>query len=206
MTTSTDTSRINAHQGLENVPLLVAFQRGDLRAFEELYVAHSAALFAYGNKLCADHQLVADAVQDVFVDSWTQRGTMNNVQQLRFYLFKMLRNKLARVHKNAANFQSDDTLATHQLPTEPSVEQRIVQQETHDQQQRNVQRAIAELPERQREAVMLAFYHNFTNDQIAGIMGISHQSVLNHLNRAFKFLRSVVSFVRMTGFLIAFFD
>ena len=36
---------------------------------------------------------------------------------------------------------------------------------------------------------MLAFFHNFSNDEIARIMGINHQSVINNLNRAFAALR-----------------
>ena len=174
-------------------------------AFEQVYKTHSAALFAYGHRLCADRQLVADLIQDVFVDIWAQRSTLSNVRSLRYYLFSMLRNKLARSHKQAVTFLSDDTLATHLLLTEPSAEQFIVQQETDDHRQRRVQQAVAALPDRQREAVMLAFYHDFSNDQIAGIMGIRHQSVINLLNRAFTSLRSVMTFVKMAGLLLVYY-
>lgn len=208
MTSVTDTTYTNGqldHESvLDDAHLLAAFQRGNIQAFERIYAAHSAALFAYGKRLCADRQLVADTIQDVFVDIWTQRSTLENIQALRYYMFRILRNKLARAYKNEANFLPDDNLATHQTLTELSAEQFIIQQETQMHQQRNVQQAVVQLPDRQREAVVLAFYHDFTNNQIAGIMGISHQSVINHLNRAFTSLRGAITIVKMAGLLLTF--
>lgn len=197
--------RPNHEVVLDETHLLLAFRQGDRQAFEQIYVAHSAALFSYGARLCTDQQLVADLIQDVFVDIWTQRSTLMTIQTLRFYLFRILRNKLAKAYRTEVSFMADHTLATHQLLMEPSAEQFIIQQETQRHQHQYVQQAVAKLPSRQREAVMLAFYHDFTNDQIAGIMGISHQSVINHLNRAFKSMRAVISFVNVTGILLSFY-
>lgn len=167
-----------------------AFQRGDIEAFETIYRTNSAALLAYGKRLSKDHDLVKDAVQDIFVEIWMRRGNLRSLHTIKFYLFKIMRNRLSKLHQKGAAFSSTDelSLAEDELLT-PSVELLITQEETITDQQTRLQRAIVSLPARQREAVMLAFYHNFSNEEIAGIMGINHQSVTNHLNRAYTSLR-----------------
>lgn len=178
-----------------------AFQEGDLQAFELIYQRHATSMLAYGKRLCTDPQLVADCVQDVFIDIWTQRKTLRSLSTIRYYLFRIMRNKLARAYPlmtvpvGPAELLHDDQLS-------PSIEHLITQQESRQQQVRQLQEAIQQLPGRQREAIMLAFYHDFSNEEIAGIMGINQQSVVNHLNRAFTTLRELV--IRSMFLLLAF--
>ncbi|WP_229370205.1 RNA polymerase sigma factor [Fibrivirga algicola] len=167
-----------------------AFQQGDIEAFEEIYEMHSATLIAYGKRLCADHHLVKDLVQDIFVDIWTRRKTLRDLHTIRYYLFKIMRNRLSKVHQKTAHLVSEGDVHEFEDELTPSIEWLITQQETSTIQLDHLQRAITQLPDRQREAVMLAFYHDFSNDEIAGIMSINHQSVINHLNRALTTLRA----------------
>ncbi|MEZ0483635.1 RNA polymerase sigma factor [Fibrella aquatica] len=169
-----------------------AFQRGDINAFEVIYERHSASLLAYGKRLCADHHLIKDLVQDIFIDIWTSRKTLRDLHTIRYYLFKIMRNRLAKLHQRTPSLVHDDQSALYENLLSPSIEHLITQQETDTRQLSQLQHAITQLPERQREAIMLAFYHDFSNDEIAGIMNINHQSVINHLNRALSNLRELV--------------
>ncbi|QKZ12177.1 RNA polymerase sigma factor [Spirosoma sp. KUDC1026] len=174
--------------------LWTAFQRGDVNAFEEIYRTHSAPLFAYGKRLCADHDLVQDTVQDIFVEIWTRRATLRNLHTIKYYLFRIMRNKLARLHQKAAVLVHDDELSfDFQRLFSPAVDDLITQQETSAEQVARLQQSIRQLPGRQREAIILAFYDNFSNEEIAGIMGINHQSVINHLNRGLTTLRDLLA-------------
>ena len=168
-----------------------AFQQGDIKAFEVIYELHSPTLIAYGKRLCSDHHLVKDLVQDIFIDIWMRRKTLRDLHTIRFYLFKIMRNRLAKLHTKTPLLVGDDYLSDNEAPFIPSIEFLITQQETSADQSAQLQRAITQLSDRQREAIMLAFYHDFSNEEIAGIMGINHQSVINHLNRALTTLREV---------------
>lgn len=170
-----------------------AFQQGEIYAFELIYQTHASTLLAYGKRLCADHDLVSDMVQDIFVEIWTRRATLRDLHTIKYYLFRIMRNKLARLHQKTAHFVSDSQEWVADDLFTPSIEFLITQQEASQHQLSRLQQAIAQLPERQREAIMLAFYHDFSNEEIAGIMGINHQSVINHLNRALISLRGLVS-------------
>lgn len=183
-----------------------AFQQGDIKAFEVIYDLHSSTLIAYGKRLCPDHHLVKDLVQDIFIDIWTRRKTLRDLHTIRYYLFKILRNRLARLHQKTAILVGDEQLTDHDELFTPSIEYLIMQQEASTTQLAQLQSAITQLPDRQREAIMLAFYHDFSNEEIAGIMSINHQSVINHLNRALTSLRVLFLKAPLVAFLLSLID
>ena len=181
------------HRFQDEASLWSAFQQGDIHAFEVIYQTHASTLLSYGKRLCADHDLVGDVVQDIFVEIWTRRATLRDLHTIKFYLFRIMRNKLARLHQKTVLFVHDSQESVADDLFTPSIEFLITQQETNQHQSSRLQQAVTQLPDRQREAIMLAFYHDFSNEEIAGIMGINHQSVINHLNRALISLRGMVS-------------
>lgn len=179
-----------------------AFQQGDVNAFERIYKTYFPSLLSYGKRLSADQDLVQDLVQDVFVTIWTRRATLQNLDTIKYYLFKILRNRLSKMHQKTTLYGSEGQLSADNDLVSPSIEFLITQQETSNRQHAQLQNAIAQLPDRQHEAIMLAFYHDFSNEQIASIMGINHQSVTNHLNRALGSLRGQLSKLYIIGLLL----
>ncbi|OIN58262.1 RNA polymerase sigma factor [Arsenicibacter rosenii] len=166
-----------------------AFRQGDIEAFEQIYRTHSTALLSYGKRLSTDHDLVKDAIQDIFIEIWKRRENLRDLHTIKFYLFRVLRNRLTNLQQKALTVSTEDAPIDEELLLTPSIELILTEEETLTDQQHRLQRAIEALPNRQREAIMLAFFHNFSNDEIARIMGINHQSVINNLNRAFASLR-----------------
>ncbi len=168
-----------------------AFRRGDTQAYEAIYRRYAPALFSYGKRLTSDYDLVRDTIQDVFVEIWQRREHLTDLQTIKFYLFRVLRNALSKTRK-----RSDDSIDWQEIwPAElfmPSVESDILEEESRQDRVQRLRQGIDRLPERQREAVMLAFYDNLSNEEIGLIMGIQAQSVTNHLSRALHFLRDVI--------------
>lgn len=182
-----------------------AFRAGDLLAFEQIYRAHSRALLSYGKRLCADHDRVQDAVQDVFMELWKRRATLCDLATIRFYLFRVLRNRLVR----QMSAHTDPLLHPQLLGDEaerlsiPSVDFLLTEQETIEHVQHQLRHAIASLPQRQREALTLAFYHQLSNAEIADVMAINSQSVTNHISRALLTLRGLMAGV-LSAWLLLF--
>lgn len=52
--------------------------------------------------------------------------------------------------------------------------------------------ALRSLPPRQREALVLRYYGDMTEAQIASVMGISRGAVKSHTARAMNALRSIL--------------
>src|SRR5450432_4876934 len=70
---------------------------GNKEAFLAIYHDHYRALFYYGFSLTADRELTKDCIQELFLDIWNTRPTLNKeVENVRSYLFTWLRRKVSR--------------------------------------------------------------------------------------------------------------
>jgi RNA polymerase sigma factor (sigma-70 family) len=175
-------------QELRTLQLWPAFCRGDKEAFAGLYQQYAAALLSYGNRVSENQNAVKDAMQDLFVEIWKSRENLQDVVDVKSYLFKSLRYKLIRQSRlrivYTTNERFDDL-----LKNEDSVETAILKRESKTELAEKMSVAIQALSPRQQEAVSLKYYHGFTNEQIALIMAVNYQSATNILHRAILLLR-----------------
>lgn len=167
----------------------MAFKAGDEKALELLYNHHFKALAAYGYRITCDGSLVEDAIQDVFVDLWRRREHLCAVQNVRFYLFRALRNQLSRNIRHDVFDGAEDIDDFLDYLATLSAEQQSIQLEVELSQNQAIQKALGQLSQRQREAVHLRFYQGLSLDESADLMGISKQVVKNLLSKAYAILR-----------------
>ncbi|HMG10837.1 MAG TPA: sigma factor, partial [Mucilaginibacter sp.] len=73
--------------------LLIALHCGDKKAFEALYCRYFRPLSTYAYKRLQDEYIVTELVQDVFVDIWKKRETLDTNGEVAGLLYAMLRNK-----------------------------------------------------------------------------------------------------------------
>ncbi len=173
--------------------LWVASQHGNKTAFEQLYRAHFDRLVGYGRRICPDTQLIEDAIQDVFVDLWRRKTQLAEVQNLRYYLFRALRNQLTRNGRNDIFEGAEDIDTFLDLFVTLSAEQHSIEQETMTEQTRRVGRAVAQLSKRQQEAIHLRFYQGLSLNEMTSLMSLSKQSVSNLLFKAYAILRTSIN-------------
>ncbi len=195
-------------QFLTDTALWNAFKTGDTAAFEQIYRMHSRHLLSYGKRLCPDHDQVQDAVQDVFVEIWKRRAALCDLSTIRFYLFRVLRNRLVKQMSDHTNPLLHPELIDDEtdLFSIPPVDFMLTEQETTERVQQQLRHSIEGLPQRQREALTLAFYHQLSNSEIALIMSINTQSVTNHISRALLTLRGLMTGVLGLLLLLLRFD
>lgn len=181
----------------DDTELWIAFKKGDVQAFEQIYRNHFSMLLSYGKRICNDPELVEDAIQDVYVELWKRRENLKSLHTIKFYLFRVLRNRLYNLRQAdlplVAEDDEDNPEDKFQGLYSPAIEASLIEEEVTFQQNARLKKALEELPSRQREAIMLAFYDEFSTEEIAGIMGINQQSVNNHLNRAYGLLRKLLT-------------
>lgn len=160
---------------------------GDVTALGELYDTHASSLLQFGSRICYDRGLVRDAIQDVFVELWQYHARLADVRNGRFYLFRMLRSHLSR--HLARRGQSVEFFDESGAGEAVSTEELLIAGETDELQKHRLQAALRELTPRQRQAVLLRFYENFSYDEIAELMGISYQGVVNLIYKSTQRLR-----------------
>ncbi|MEX6690529.1 sigma-70 family RNA polymerase sigma factor [Danxiaibacter flavus] len=186
-------------------------KHSDAAAFEHLYRMYAADLFNYGSKLTSDANLLKDSIQDIFIEIWKYRETIGIAKHPKFYLFKTLRHRILR-NSNAVPLFLDNysNPAIFEYPCHETPEHLAIQLEQNNLNTKIIQDLLSKLSSRQREAIHLHFYHNFSYVEMTALMGMNYQSILNLMQRALKTLRQeavkfpAISFLVLIG-LIAFF-
>ena len=155
------------------------------RAVTVLYAAHYRSLVRLAALLLRDMATAEEVVQDSFVamhDGW--RRLRDNDKALS-YLRQSVVNRSRSVLRHRVVV---DRNAPKPPPEMPSAEQGAITLLERS----AVVTALRTLPARQREALVLRFYGDLSEAQIAAAMGISKGAVKSHTARAMTALRSVL--------------
>lgn len=154
-----------------------------------LYNRHFKALAGYGYRITNDKVLVEDAIQDVFVDLWRRREHLGEVENVKFYLFRALRNQLNRNIRHDIFDGAEDIDDFLDYLATLSSEQQSIEQEVQLSRTQAIEKALGKLSQRQREAVHLRFFQGLSLDESADLMGVSKQVVKNLLSKSYAILR-----------------
>jgi len=166
-----------------------AFKKGSKEAFATIYKEHVRDLLNYGYKVTSDRRLIEDSIQDLFFELWKNRSGLSDTDSIRFYLFRALRYKIVRNAKVDSDTSIMEIDKYSQHLTEIPYESYLLGLEVQSLQMANLRELISGLPKRQREAVNLRYYHNFSNEEIARIMGVNYQSACKLIYSALKNLK-----------------
>ncbi|MCU0352888.1 MAG: sigma-70 family RNA polymerase sigma factor [Cytophagales bacterium] len=180
-----------------------AFREGDRAAYEQIYRMHAKGLCEYAYRFRLDQQTVHDCLQDLFVELWVKRERLSATDSINFYLMKALRNRLLRVLENQKRLTGTPD-ADHAFELNALTDNRTWMEEQQEtERNRQLQQAIGQLTDRQREAVYLRFYQNLDYIEIAEMMSLEQQSVYNLVFRALQVLRKKLSSAWLFGLLLA---
>ena len=160
---------------------------GDETAFERIFRRLSTSVFRFVCGMVQDEALAHDITQDTFAKLWTIRDRMDTVDSLQAYVFQMARHRVYN-HQRDQQVRRDNAAtleATRPDATPPSPDQSL----DADLLRALLERWIGELPDRQREALLLRRQEDLSHDEIAEAMDIAPSTVNNHLVRAMKALR-----------------
>ncbi|WP_102202492.1 RNA polymerase sigma factor [Siphonobacter sp. BAB-5405] len=163
--------------------------QGDSAALNQVAEWYYAALMNYGLKLERDRELVKDLLQELFLELWTRRESLPKPEDIKAYLFAILRNKIYRSYRQQSGYSHEaypESLGSEEL----GVESLLIHQETQEEYHLRLTKALESLSPRQREIIFLHYYEGLSHDQIAEIMQLNHQSVYNLLSRSLKELRN----------------
>ncbi|MCO6476314.1 MAG: sigma-70 family RNA polymerase sigma factor [Phaeodactylibacter sp.] len=160
-------------------------ENGDPAALKFLFDHFYSPLFAYAVKLLQREALAKDALQNTFADLWQYRRRLSSDVVVRAYLFRAVRNHCCRLLRKQDSFVEIDRLG-QQLAFEP---EELQLKDAHLRQKQMVARALNNLSPRQREIIFLKYYENLSYQEIAEVIDINYQSVINHAHKAILKLR-----------------
>jgi len=154
-------------------------------ALEQLYAAHYGGLVRMAVLLLRDQGLAEDVVQDAYV---AVHGRWDRIDPAKAPAY--LRQTVVNRSRSALRHRS--VVGRHRpepLPDGAPADHRVLETERRT----RVLDALAELPTRQREVLVLRHYLDLSEADIAATLGISRGAVKSHASRAAAALRARLS-------------
>ena len=154
-------------------------------ALVALYTAHYRSLVRLSALLLHDTPAAEDVVQDAFVAMHSSWRRLRDTDKALAYLRQAVVN---RSRSRLRHLKVVERHASTELMDAPSAEFGAMRHVQRDE----VMAAIRQLPQRQREVLVLRYYADLSEAQIAEAMGISPGAVKSHASRAVAALRQTL--------------
>jgi RNA polymerase sigma factor (sigma-70 family) len=181
--------RMNAGADANDDVLMLAWTGGDAAAFEMLYARHRGPLYRFLLRQLRDPALADEFFQDVWQRVIAARAGWKPEAAFRTWLFRIAHNRLGDhwrglKHRPPAPEDGDERAA--RIPDPSSPEHELSEFE----QRRRLQLAIEDLPDEQREVVLLRLEQELSLEEIGEITGVGRETVKSRLRYAMEKLRA----------------
>ena len=155
---------------------------GDREAFEMIIRTQSRPLFAIAYGILQNREEAEDAVQDALVKAWKSRWRVRDPEKFPAWLCMIARHRARDVFRKRRPGPSD--LEGHALSrlTNPAQDATI-------ELDRQLDSALASLPELHREAISLRYFEEMDYATIENRLGLSNGSLRGILGRALATMR-----------------
>lgn len=170
-------------------PVTRSWDQDEARAFvETLFAKHHGEIYAYLIRMLRDSERAADLTQDAFVKAYKNYDTLEKDENARAWLYQIAhrvalddirRRKIVRMVPWSGEARGAAPSAEHL-----AMDLRL---------SGPLERALAQIPERQRAALLLAELHDLTGLELAAAMGVSHVAARAILTRARESLRRALA-------------
>lgn len=164
-------------------------QEKDETAFSDLYYSYVDKLYSYGLSLGYSPLDVEDAIHDLFVKIYLNRGKYTYVTNVKAYLFISLKNTLLNKlpQKEIIEFDTEK----HESEEE-GLEDLWIGQEQESERNQLVKRCLDQLTPRQQEVVYSRYFKSMSFKEIAEELNINIQSAKNIAQSAVKRMKTLL--------------
>ncbi|MBQ7848370.1 MAG: sigma-70 family RNA polymerase sigma factor [Clostridia bacterium] len=126
-----------------------------------------------------DRGLAEDAAQETFLRAWKSMAQFEgrNNASPKSWLIRIAINTSKNIRRTAWFRRTDRSVTPEELPLPAREEDRMLLM------------TVQALPDRQREVVILRYYHGMSLDETARTLGLSRSTCFHRLQKALKCLR-----------------
>jgi RNA polymerase sigma-70 factor, ECF subfamily len=186
--------------------LLTRARAGDAPAFCELAAPYEVRLLQQACGLCHDPATAEDLASETLVEAWRSLARYNQTCRFSTWLFAILLHRhqkylrrarsrpipLSRLPAVEADTQA--RLQENLLSAGPSPAETAEQREAAEQ----LRGAVAALPEKHRQVILLRFFEDASLPEIAAVLGCSLGTVKSRLHYALEKLRELENPVNLS--------
>jgi RNA polymerase sigma-70 factor, ECF subfamily len=180
-----------------DVQLMLDVKAGDDASFELLLRKYRTPLVNYLGRMTGDSATAEDLAQEVFLRVYRARSQYAPSAKFTTWIFRIATNLALNARRDGryrqmevsiqeGNYPEDGQPRALEIPDQrPGAEQSLLARDRVA----LIRRAVEELPDKQRTAVLLHKYEEMDYDQIAGILNCSESALKSLLFRAYESLR-----------------
>ncbi len=161
--------------------LIQRSQKGDLKAFEQLYRANAAKVHGLCLRLCGHRELAEDLTQESFIRAWQKIESFRGDSAFGSWLYRLTSNVVIGHLRSQSKWKMvsfDSNLHEAELG--------IAQLDTS---RGDIEKKLAGLPEQARVVIILHEYLGYQHNEIAELTGMAVGTSKSHLHRAKDLLK-----------------
>ncbi len=162
-----------------------AYKAFDERDLEEVFEKFYHPLCHFASGYLNDHESAEEIVQQVFINLWDQRSTMDAKRNIKSYLYTSVKNRCLNYIRDNKKFRS--YYLDVELELEIAVPERDLPAESDL--ARQINQALDKLPEKCREVFMLCRFEELKYKEVAQRLNISQKTVEAQMSKALKILK-----------------
>jgi RNA polymerase sigma-70 factor (ECF subfamily) len=159
---------------------------GDRAAFAALVNAHYDFIFRTAYKWCGNQADAEDIAQDVCIKLASAIGSFDGRSAFTSWLYRIVLNAVRdRQRQGMRRARQVDALSeVTASEIAPDQESAVAEQQVWD--------AVRQLPEKQRDAMLLVYAEERSHAEVAAIMGVKESTVSWYVHEARKALKDMV--------------
>ncbi|WP_165020749.1 RNA polymerase sigma factor [Dysgonomonas sp. ZJ279] len=155
----------------------------DVEIFKKVFLPYHQKLYRIAYRIIQNESSAEDIVQETYTKLWDKRNDLDNIENTEVFAVVILRNQcLDHLRKTKKNRQ---TSYDYDIPETESLTKQIeLQDEVH-----HIRQLVDNLPEQQRQVMILKHWDSCTDEEIEQITGLSSGNIRVTLSRARKTIR-----------------
>lgn len=176
--------------------LVIRLIAGDEDAFCELYAAYKNRLIYFAMRFLKSREYAEDIFQDAFTVIWESRSFINPDTSFSSYLYTIVHN---RILNQLRELESEDRLKSQILSQAVDYNNDTNNEIFANDLQGLISRALQQLTPRQREVFDMSREKQMSHKEIAEALGISVNTVQEHISVSLRVLRAYLEKNSVTG-------
>ena len=170
--------------------LFAQLAKGSEVAFTEIFYHYTQRIYHFIFTKTKSDALTEDIIQEVFINLWKKRESLNQVENYENYILTMAANKIYDFLRKMANEKQMKAHVWRSMQTESNITSEALNLKES---QALINKAINQLSSQRKKVFILSRQQGLSSSEIAEQLNLSPNTVNNHLSEA---LRSVREYVR----------
>ena len=166
---------------------IVACARGERAALDGLYQAEAARMLGVALRIVRRRTLAEEAVQDTFVQVWRKASSFDPaLGSGRTWLYAILRNRALNILRDESRTDLIGEAEAFDRASDEDDPETIVSKLSDAS---ALKRCLQKLDEKRRAAILLAYAHGLTHNELAGRLSLPLGTVKSWIRRSLGTLK-----------------